>query len=117
MSQRDGFASGFLAGAIFGGVVGGVVGALIASRQDNQLPPDEEPKLSSGGKDTKPAKTTAKRRQFQPSEAESIEMARRSLEDKIAQLNETIDEVRQQIGNVNGNSTPTSSDQSFSRES
>jgi prefoldin subunit 5 len=33
-----------------------------------------------------------------------METARRSLEDKIAQLNATIDEVRQQLGNVNGNS-------------
>jgi hypothetical protein len=31
-----------------------------------------------------------------------MENARRSLEDKIAQLNATIDEVRQQLGNVNG---------------
>lgn len=30
-----------------------------------------------------------------------IEATRRSLEDKIAQLNATIDDVRQQLGNVN----------------
>jgi prefoldin subunit 5 len=34
---------------------------------------------------------------------ESIEAARRSLEDKIAQLNTAIDDVRQQLGKVNGN--------------
>ena len=30
-----------------------------------------------------------------------MEIARRSLEDKIAQLNATIDDVREQLGNVN----------------
>jgi hypothetical protein len=31
-----------------------------------------------------------------------MEVARRSLEDKIAQLNDAIDDVRQQLGGVNG---------------
>jgi hypothetical protein len=31
-----------------------------------------------------------------------IEAARRGLEDKIAQLNEAIDDVRQKLGGVNG---------------
>ena len=36
-------------------------------------------------------------------EAEGMEVARLSLEDKIAQLNQTIDDVRLQLGDVNGN--------------
>jgi hypothetical protein len=31
-----------------------------------------------------------------------MEVARRGLEDKIAQLNDAIDDVRQQLGTVNG---------------
>ncbi|MGK7876322.1 MAG: hypothetical protein AB4426_24410 [Xenococcaceae cyanobacterium] len=90
MSQRDGFAGGFLAGAIVGGIVGGVLGALFASRRDNET--DREDK-------SLPKSTTEEK--F--STEESIEGARRSLEDKIAQLNLAIDDVRQQLGAVNGN--------------
>ncbi|MBE9007813.1 hypothetical protein IQ259_22795 [Fortiea sp. LEGE XX443] len=111
MSQRDGFASGFLAGALFGGVVGGVLGALITSRLDAELNTEEEAKLSNGV--VEPKKTSAKRR-MRASETGDVEMetARRSLEDKIAQLNATIDEVRQQLGNVNGSPSQTASDRS-----
>ncbi|MBF2064307.1 MAG: hypothetical protein IGS39_07780 [Calothrix sp. C42_A2020_038] len=101
MSQRDGFASGFFAGAIFGGVVGGVIGALMATRRD-ELPEEEIQQLTSTAEAKKKPTT---RRQINLSDAESMETARRSLEDKIAQLNATIDEVRQQLGNVNGAST------------
>ncbi|MDJ0736333.1 MAG: hypothetical protein QNJ47_20090 [Nostocaceae cyanobacterium] len=104
MSQRDGFGSGFLAGAIIGGVVGGILGAAIASRREENLTPEEaQLNNSSEGK-----KTSAKRRQIKASETDTMdmEMARRSLEDKIAQLNSTIDEVRQQLGNVNSNNSP-----------
>jgi hypothetical protein len=38
--------------------------------------------------------------------ADSIESTRRSLETKIAQLNLAIDDVRQQLGTVNGASQP-----------
>ncbi len=95
MSQRDGFASGFFAGAVFGSLVGGVVGALIVSQRDQELTPETE--KVNGATD---AKKLARRRSFKAQESESIEMARRSLEDKIAQLNSTIDEVRQQLGTV-----------------
>lgn len=90
MSQRDGFAGGFLAGAIFGGIVGGVVGALVAGRNtSNELPNATEPR--------------PKNKLRRIPEEESIELARRSLEDKIAQLNTAIDDVRTQLGTVNGN--------------
>jgi gas vesicle protein len=114
MNQRDGFASGFLAGAIVGSVVGGILGALIASGRDMETITEEEPKLTPQPKDAK--KAAAKRRQFPASDSESIEMARRSLEDKIAQLNQTIDEVRQQLGNVNGSYTESSAERTSLRE-
>jgi esterase/lipase len=103
MSQKDGFASGFFAGAIFGSVVGGIVGALVATKRDSEQALEEEPQMSTNLVE---AKKAAKRRQMKASDQENMEMetARRSLEDKIAQLNATIDEVRQQLGNVNGNS-------------
>jgi len=95
MSQRDGFASGFLAGDVFGSLVGGVVGALIVSQRDQDLTLESE--KVNGATDPK---KVPRRRSFKEQEGESIEMARRSLEDKIAQLNSTIDEVRQQLGTV-----------------
>ncbi|MCG6134241.1 MAG: hypothetical protein MET45_06210 [Nostoc sp. LLA-1] len=115
MSQRDGFASGFFAGAIFGSVVGGVLGAVIVSRRDGELMAEEETELINGQKGTK--KVSAKRRQIIASDDEDMEMARRSLEDKIAQLNATIDEVRQQLGNVNGSSTQSVNDRSLTQDS
>ncbi|WP_414564744.1 MULTISPECIES: hypothetical protein [unclassified Anabaena] len=115
MSQRDGFASGFFAGAIFGSVVGGVLGAVIASRRDGELIAESETELTNGQTGTK--KVSAKRRQIIASDDEDMEMARRSLEDKIAQLNATIDEVRQQLGNVNGSSTQSVNDRSLTQDS
>ncbi|KOP27034.1 hypothetical protein AMR41_06660 [Hapalosiphon sp. MRB220] len=103
MSQRDGFASGFFFGAIFGSVVGGVLGAVVASRSSSELEAEVEEQLSPSQTE---AKKPLRRRHMKASETDSMEMetARRSLEDKIAQLNATIDEVRQQLGNVNSNS-------------
>ncbi|MBD2437768.1 hypothetical protein [Nostoc sp. FACHB-110] len=114
MSQRDGFASGFIAGAVFGGVVGGLLGAIITSRLDTESI-EEETELNNGAVEGK--KTFTKRR-MRASDTGSLEMesARRSLEDKIAQLNATIDEVRNQLGNVNGNATPNSGDRSSLQE-
>jgi hypothetical protein len=90
MSQRDGFTSGFLAGALVGGLVGGLVGALVASRQKAE--PEEEGAFLDASESSNV-------------EASSIEGARRSLDAKIAQLNSAIDDVRQQLGSVNGNAT------------
>ncbi|WP_107666940.1 hypothetical protein [Cyanothece sp. BG0011] len=84
MSQRDGFASGFLTGTIVGGIVGGIIGAVVSSRLDN----DDEDNRSSLFQSDKREKLTSE---------ESIEMARHRLEDKIAQLNHAIDDVRQQL--------------------
>ncbi|AFY50898.1 hypothetical protein Nos7524_5174 [Nostoc sp. PCC 7524] len=116
MSQRDGFASGFFAGAIFGGVVGGILGAVIASRRDDEIVEEATELMNSP---TENKKVSTKRRQMISSESEGmeIETARRSLEDKIAQLNATIDEVRKHLGNVNGGSTQSVNDRSLSQDS
>ncbi len=101
MSQRDGFASGFFAGAIFGSVVGGVIGTLAAQRR-NGAEFEDEAEQQITGKNSNSDKS-GKRRQMRGTASSGVEMetARRSLEDKIAQLNATIDEVRDQLGNVN----------------
>ncbi|MGB5595214.1 MAG: hypothetical protein WBM32_00540 [Crocosphaera sp.] len=87
MSQRDGFTGGFLTGTIVGGIVGGIIGAVVASRLDN----NDEDNQSSLFKSDKREKLTSE---------ESMEIARHRLEDKIAQLNNAIDDVRQQLGPV-----------------
>jgi len=87
MSQNDRFASGFMFGALLGGIIGGAVGALAASR----IKPD------SPGDAAFPDDAT---------EA-SMEAARQGLEVKIAQLNDAIDSVRQQLGEANGHDQPS----------
>ena len=92
MTQRDGFMGGFFAGAIFGGIVGGFLGTVLANRKERDRSLEDKSLLEN----TPISKISAE---------ETIEDARRSLEDKIAQLNLAIDDVRQQLGSVNGNST------------
>lgn len=101
MNQRDGFTSGFLAGTLVGGLVGGLIGAIVASQAAKDSSADVESRRNNNLSDANSSKS--KRRQIKASYSEqSIEAARRSLEDKIAQLNETIDEVRLTLGTVNG---------------
>jgi len=83
MSERDGFGSGFLLGTVVGGVVGGVIGAIAASRRKHSDLSQEQ--------------------QSQLEQEQGMETARRSLEDKISQLNLAIDDVRQQLGGVKEN--------------
>jgi TolA-binding protein len=100
MSQRDNFSGGFLLGTVFGSIVGGVLGAVVASRVLN--PQSEEPLLSESQTDQR-LSSKPKRRSLKASNGQAdMEMARRSLEDKIAQLNDAIDDVHQQLGRVNG---------------
>ena len=100
MSQRDNFSGGFLLGTVFGSVVGGVLGAVVASRVLN--PQSEEPLLTASQADPR-LNTKPKRRSLKATDGKAdMEVARRSLEDKIAQLNDAIDDVRQQLGGVNG---------------
>jgi len=102
MSQRDGFTGGLLIGTVVGGVVGGVLGALLA-RRDPKLATPEQTEVEPSQNLSHQA--AVKKRQMKSADHESLEMesARRSLEDKIAQLNETIDQVRNELGNVNNN--------------
>jgi gas vesicle protein len=89
MSQQDNFFGGFVLGTIVGGVVGGIAGVLVSSRLAQE---EEGLKVDGNAK-----------RGLKPPTEQTIEVARRGLEDKIAQLNDAIDDVRQQLGAVNGN--------------
>lgn len=102
MSQKDNFAGGFFLGAVLGGVVGGILGATLAQRQ-----------AQSSGAASAVGRTRGQRRRWSvlsgqgtepatPNDTTEsaevrIEAARRTLENKIAQLNAAIDEVRHQI--------------------
>jgi hypothetical protein len=92
MSQQDNFGSGFLLGTLFGGVLGGVVGAVVASRVAQERTDTDSFSLEE---------TEAEGGALHPSD-EEMEVARRGLEDKIAQLNSAIDDVRQRLGGTNG---------------
>ena len=92
MSNKNGFASGLMAGVAVGGLVGGLFGILIGARISDNTDDVAENLLDS--QDTEKEKSTK--------ETEAIEETRQSLEGKIVQLNQAIDEVRQQIGSVNG---------------
>jgi hypothetical protein len=93
MSQQDNFAGGFLVGAVVGGLLGGVVGALAASR----IQPANK-KIQGRNDFDEPGAFG----EFDAATEESMEVARLSLEAKIAQLNDAIDDVRQQLGGING---------------
>ncbi len=110
MSQRDNFVGGFLLGTLVGGVIGGVVGVLATSKFTNDPDATDEsfPKLEG---------RITKKRQLKAPTEQSIEMARRGLEDKIAQLNDAIDDVRQQLGNVNGTPKDPDGEQAIARDS
>jgi hypothetical protein len=92
MSQQGNFVGGFLLGTLVGGALGGVVGALATARiQSGQRPKPvvkDDSNLAFG--------------EFDDMTEESMEAARLGLEAKIAQLNEAIDDVRQQLGGING---------------
>jgi gas vesicle protein len=95
MSNRDGFSSGFWLGTLVGGVVGGIVGASIATQRANRINDElDGGKLSSDGRS---------KRQFKSSRRGTFdrgEIARRSLDDKIEDLNNAIDSVRSSIAHV-----------------
>ena len=113
MNQRDGFSTGFLAGTIVGGVVGGFLGAILAQRASELTA--VEPRRNGSLSDANNSKV--KRRQLTATHSDaSIETARRSLEDKIAQLNETIDEVRLTLGDVNRNQPEGNTGRSLTRD-
>ncbi|AFZ06301.1 hypothetical protein QUB05_16645 [Microcoleus sp. F10-C6] len=107
MSNREGFTGGFIAGAAVGGLVGAVLGAVLSRRAAEAL--------LSEPSDTKTRKI--RQRKASQLEAEGMEVARLSLEDKIAQLNQAIDDVRLQLGDVNGNAPAPGSEGSIAPDS
>jgi hypothetical protein len=113
MSQQDNFSTGFLLGTVVGSIVGGAIGALLASGRLNGSP--EEPSLIAEQDDGKPTKKRSLK--LVSNGKPDMEIARRNLEGKIAQLNEAIDDVRQQLGGIN-NGSPLSeeSGQSISKD-
>ncbi|GAB4379262.1 MAG: hypothetical protein Kow00121_33060 [Elainellaceae cyanobacterium] len=114
MSQQGNFIGGFLLGTVVGGVVGGIAGVLVTSRINQAELSEVEgnlPKL-----DKKLENKGNKKRPLKVSTEQDIELARRGLEDKIAQLNEAIDDVRQQLGAVNGTVREPIAEQSPARD-
>ncbi len=87
MSQRDGFSAGFLLGSLVGGLVGGTIGAVLASRQLN----GEEPEV---------LRRIKARTQSGVPNNDLMESAQQSLENKIADLNGAIEQVRSSLSNV-----------------
>lgn len=109
MSQQDNFLGGFLFGAAFGGVVGGVLGVLVTQRLTRQEALEGREAVPRKG-DLKASPQGALKESRRPSPSpQTIDTARRGLEDKIAQLNEAIDDVRQKLGSMNGVPKPESS--------
>ncbi len=101
MSQQDNFSGGLILGAIVGGVVGGIFGVALATAKTATPETEAEPKVAR-----------PRRRPLRvPTETsvteQSMEVARQGLEDRIAQLNDAIDDVRQQLGSVNGKADVT----------
>lgn len=114
MSQQEGLTSAFIAGTVVGGVIGGVLGAILAARYGN----DGESQQDSLVATPNPIKRgRGKKESPGSSDEESIEAARRSLEDKIAQLNDAIDDVRRQLGGADRDTTQQLDDrQSLAQE-
>jgi uncharacterized protein YcfJ len=90
MGQQNGFGSGFIIGSVIGAVVGGVLGTVLATEKEKQGALSNSYKLKKAPQDNAISFNTE----------EGIELARHGLEDKIAQLNLAIDDVRQQLGTV-----------------
>ena len=103
MSQQDNFIGGFLLGTLVGGVVGGIAGVLVSSRLPNDATESE------AEVDSDPSQHNTNR-PFQLPTERSIEIARQSLEDKIAQLNNAIDDVRAQLSTVNARPASSNGD-------
>ncbi len=87
MSQRDSFSTGFLLGSLVGGLVGGTIGAVLASRQLNGEEPEVLRRIKARAQNGLP-------------DGEIMESARQSLENKIADLNGAIEQVRSSLSNV-----------------
>ncbi|MGB3491830.1 MAG: hypothetical protein WBA57_03815 [Elainellaceae cyanobacterium] len=104
MSQQDNFFGGFVVGTLFGGIVGGVAGAFVMSR------------INSGETREGAEGEAEKKKSPDLMNDSDIELARRSLEDKIALLNEAIDDVQHQLGGVNGVSSNDNGEQAIAKD-
>jgi hypothetical protein len=91
--SNNGFAGGFLLGALVGGAIGGVIGTVVVSK-------------SKRGTQRKPKLTGRDRSLDTTSGSIDPDVKRRELEAKIAHLNDTIDDVREQLHVVH-KSVPT----------
>ncbi|NJM76474.1 MAG: hypothetical protein HC852_12635 [Acaryochloridaceae cyanobacterium RU_4_10] len=100
-NQGDRFSSGFLAGTVFGGIVGGLVGTWLATKL-NETEGDEASTLEEGANLAKEQFKRLKQRVLNVADEVTVEEARLGLDDKIAQLNDAIDQARQQLSKVNG---------------
>jgi hypothetical protein len=87
MSQRDGFSTGFFLGSLVGGLVGGTIGAVLASRQLNGDEPEVLRRIKARAQNGLPNN-------------DLMESAQQSLENKIADLNGAIEQVRSSLSNV-----------------
>jgi gas vesicle protein len=82
--SNSNFSGGFLLGALVGGAIGGAIGAAVVSQ-------------SKRGTHRKPKLTGRDRSLDSTSGSIDPEVKRRELEAKIAHLNDTIDDVREQL--------------------
>ena len=98
-NQGDRFLGGFIAGSLFGGLVGGLLGSYLVNRLDNPLAEEEDGDSSLEGK------IKSARKLLSRSGDLTIEDAREGLEDKIAELNDAIDQARQQLSHVSDTSS------------
>ena len=97
-------------GTLVGGVVGGIVGASIASQRASRIEDDSESnRLASSNSPKRPLKSSRNRTM------DRMELARRSLDDKISDLNNAIDSVRSSIGNTPGDPDPQRRDPATER--
>jgi hypothetical protein len=115
MSQKDIFVGGFLLGTLVGGLAGGVLGALLTARQLSDSEGGEEALLNASN--AEPKSTKARKRSLKATNGQGeMETARRSLEDKIAQLNEAIDDVRHQLGGIQSSKSRLEGERSSSKD-
>jgi gas vesicle protein len=105
-NQGDRFTGGFLVGTMFGAIVGGLVGTWLATKLSEQDEEGEPLNESGPANLAREQFKRIKQRVFNAAEEPTIEQARQGLEEKIAQLNDAIDQARQQLSKVNGSGTP-----------
>ena len=86
MSEQGRFTGGFVAGAILGGIIGGIVGVAVTTWRKN-LADDDLTTLPKSEGEVK----------LGTDEANST---RRNLEDQIAQIRSTMDDMSEQLGTV-----------------